>query len=475
MKKVAIIGGGISGLSALHFIKRTYREKCQVTLFEKEDRLGGTIGTDRTDGFVSDWGPNGFLDKVPLTLELIEQLDGTGLLDPANSKAEKRFIYCYSRLNEIVPSPVKFMTSSLLSIKGRMRIAMEPFIKARSNWDEDETIHDFVSRRIGPEAAETLVGPMVSGIFGGDAKKLSLKACFPIMVEMEKEYGSLIKAMIGKMRAAKKNKKNKKNKSSGATTSSGSASGPAGRLTSFAGGLQTFIDCFKDRYDSEIVTSRGVESIHSAGNKYLIKFGEGSEREFDGVICAAPAFTASQMVASVDRNIAALLDSIPYASIAVVCLGYHNEQIGRDANGFGFLIPRGQGKRILGSIWTSSIFSNRCPAGMTQFRIMIGGDTDPEAVNLSDEQLLEVVSSDFDSIMNINSQPQYVNIFRYRRGIPQFVVGHPAKIERLDELLENHRGLYFTGNAYEGVGLNDCIVRSQKVVSQMALDLFGSD
>ncbi len=467
MKKVAIIGGGISGLSALHFLKTTYGDKCQVTLFEKTDRLGGTIGTDRTDEFVSDWGPNGFLDKVPLTLELIEQLGGSHLLDPANAKAEKRFIYCHNRLNEIVPSPIKFMTSSLLSIKGRLRIAIEPFIKARTDWDEDETIHDFVSRRIGPESAETLVGPMVSGIFGGDAKKLSLKACFPIMVEMEKEYGSLIKAMIGKMKAARKNK------AQDGKSSSGSASGPGGRLTSFAGGLISLIERFEDRYNSDIVTDCPVDLISMDDSQYLIKFANQKPSEkFDAVICSAPAFAASQMIAPIDQDIASLLDSIPYASIAVVCLGYDKKQIGREAEGFGFLIPRGQGKRILGSIWTSSIFSDRCPEGMAQFRIMIGGDTDPEAIDLSDDQLLDVVSSDFHPIMNINSRPQYVNIFRYKRGIPQFIVGHPAKMKRLDDLLKDHPGLKFTGNAYEGVGLNDCVVRSQKVVKQLAADLF---
>lgn len=470
MKKIAIIGGGISGLSALHFIKTNLPDRCQVTLFEKEDRLGGTIGTDQTDRFISDWGPNGFLDKVPLTLEMIEQLGGSNLLEPANPLAEKRFIYCHNRLNEIVPSPVKFMTSSLLSLKGRMRIAIEPFIKSRKNWDEDETIHDFVARRIGPEAAEIMVGPMVSGIFGGNARKLSLKACFPIMVEMEKEYGSLIKAMIAKMRAAKKDKSK-----AGDPSGSAGPSGPAGRLTSFSGGLFTLIERFQDKYASDIVKSCGVESIMSIDNKYLIKFDHGPQQEFDGVICATQAYSAARIISSVDSNIAEVLESIPYASIAVVCLGYKKEQIGRPADGFGFLIPRGQGKRILGSIWTSSIFADRCPEGMAQFRIMIGGDTDPEAVNLEDDELVEVVRSDFDSIMNITTKPEYQNIFRYRRGIPQFIVGHPDKMDRLDNYLKDFPGLYFTGNAYEGVSLNDCVVRSDKVVTKLTADLFATD
>ena len=177
---------------------------------------------------------------------------------------------------------------------------------------------------------------------------------------------------------------------------------------------------------------------------------------------------AAKMVAGMDQGLGKILGSIPYASIAVACLGFRREDIGRDLDGFGFLVPRSQGKRILGAIWTSSIFSGRSPEGMIQLRVMIGGATDPDAAALSDGALLDLVTGDLEPIMNISGRPAYVRIFKYSEGIPQFVIGHPQKMEQLDDFLLRHPGLYFTGNAYEGIGLNDCVVRSEKVVSALA-------
>jgi oxygen-dependent protoporphyrinogen oxidase len=174
------------------------------------------------------------------------------------------------------------------------------------------------------------------------------------------------------------------------------------------------------------------------------------------------------MVGGFNPSLSVLLDSIPYASIAVACLGYRRDDIGHDINGFGFLVTRGQGKRILGSIWTSSIISGRSPDGMVQVRTMIGGATDPEAAELTDGSLLDIVNEDLGPILSIAGKPAYIRIFRYARGIPQFMTGHPALMEQMDNLLRQHPGLYFTGNAYEGVGLNDCVVRSEKVVSDLA-------
>jgi oxygen-dependent protoporphyrinogen oxidase len=458
MKQVAIIGGGIAGLSALHFVQTRCSEKCRAVLYEKDDRLGGTIGTDQVGGFVSDWGPNGFLDREPLTLQMVSELGADDLLDRARDESGKRFIYHHWHLHEIKPSPLAFMRSRLLSVKGRLRLAAEPFIRRRRDWDKDESIFDFVARRIGKEAAQILIDPMVSGIFGGDARKLSLRACFPIMMKMEKEHGSLIKAMIARKKAARK---------SGNKTSAGPA-GPAGRLTSFKGGLFELIEVFHQRYSEAITTGCPITEISRTDGGFRVTREGGSAVEFDAVICATPAFNASPLVSGFDQSLARLLDSIPYASIAVVCLGYQKRDIGHDLDGFGFLIPRGEGKRILGSIWTSSIFTGRSPEGMVQLRTMIGGAADPEAVDLSDGALLDVVTEDLKSILDINGQPAYVRIFKYRRGIPQFTIGHPARMEQMGNLLSGHPGLYFTGNAYDGVGLNDCVKRSHQVVNDMA-------
>lgn len=431
-----------------------------MVLYECEDRLGGTIGTDRIGGFISDWGPNGFLDRIPLTLEMVSELGADELLDPADKSAGKRYIYNRGRLHEISPSPIAFMRSPLLSLKGRLRLVAEPFIRKRRDWDNDESIFDFVSRRIGSEAAATMVDSMVSGIFGGDSRKLSLEACFPIMRKMEYDHGSLVKAMIAKKRAAKKSGK-----------SSSGPSGPGGQLTSFKNGLNTLIEVFAERYGDAITTGCPITEIARAENGYRVVREGGAAVEFDAVICAAPAFAAADMVAGMNQSLSKLLASIPYASIVVACLGYDRQDIAHDLDGFGFLIPRRQGKRILGSIWTSSIFSGRSPEGMVQLRTMIGGDTDPGAVELSDGELLDIITEELSPVLGLAGPAAYIRIFRYKRGIPQFLVGHPARMSQMNDLLRDFPGLSFTGNAYEGVGLNDCVVRSEKAVMATAKHL----
>jgi len=450
MKRVAIIGGGISGLAALHFIKTRQPESYEVTLFEKDNRPGGTIGTDREDGFISDWGPNGFLDKIPLTLQMVSELGIENLLERAAPKADKRYIYRNKQLHEIHASPIKFMRSGVLSVPGRLRLVLEPFIAQKKD-DSDETIFDFARRRIGREAAENMIGPMVSGIFGGDAKKLSLKSCFPMMVEMEKDYGSLFKALIAKKRAGKK----------------ATAAGPGGRLTSFKNGLYTLIEVMHDKYKNHVKTGYTVTGVNRNDDIYQLTFKNREPQSFDIVICAAPTWAAADMFKDMNKDLAELLESIPYASISVVCSGYRREDITHDLSGFGFLIPRGQDKRILGSIWTSSIFKDRSPQGMVQFRTMIGGDMDPEAVILSNDSLKTLAADELSSIIGITGQPAYTKIFKYERGIPQFMTGHPDRMTRLERFQTQYPGLYFTGNAYEGVGLNDCIVRSDKIVRSL--------
>nr|MBN2278126.1 protoporphyrinogen oxidase [candidate division Zixibacteria bacterium] len=452
-KNIAIIGGGISGLSALHFLMNRYPDNIRVTLFEKESRLGGTIGTDRLENFNTDWGPNGFLDKVPLTLQMIHELGIEELLQPAHPKAEKRFIYRNKKLHEINPSPAKFMRSPVLSLGGRLRLAREPFINPKTDGN-DESIFDFAERRIGREAAENLIGPMVSGIFGGDARKLSLRACFPAMVEMEREYGSLVKAMMAK----------KKN-------GGGGPAGPGGRLTSFKNGLYTLIEKMKEIYSDWIIIGKEVFSVDSLKDGFRLRFSDGSSDSFDAVICAVPAFAAAEILKKTDRLLAELLISIPYAPIAVAAFGYNREAVAHDLNGFGFLVPRSEGLNILGSIWTSSIFTDRTPSGMVQLRTMLGGATDPELVSLPDQAIIDIVETELRNILGITAIPEIVRLYKWDRGIPQFVLGHPEKMARMEDLLQNHPGLYFTGNAYDGVGLNDCVIRSDKVVNRLAGEL----
>lgn len=451
---VIIIGGGISGLSALHFL-RTLKPELSVHLYEADNRLGGTIGTDVIDGYSFDWGPNGFLDREPLTLRLCEELGLQGNIERANENVSNRFILRDSKLRAVPMSPPAFLKSDILPLSGKLRILFEPFGKKAPD-GVDESVYDFVKRRIGVQAADYLVQPMVSGIYGGLADKLSLKSCFPIMNEMETEYGSLFKAMIAKAKEAKK--KGKK---------SGGPSGPGGWLTSFKGGLNKIIESFESEYKDNISVSSEVLEIKKENNQFLVKLSNGDSHNSKYLIIGSPSYTAGRIAKSLSAGLAKSLSEIKYAPISVVCLGYDETNIKRNLNGFGFLVPQRENKRILGAIWTSSIFSDRAPQGKVQFRCMVGGDGDHDSYNLNDEELLNTVTNDLDEILGINGDPETVKIYRWKNGIPQFHIGHSVKMDTIEKQLHQIGNIYVTGNAYYGIGLNDCVKQSYKVVNQI--------
>ena len=451
---VAIIGGGISGLSALHFLKHI-EPNINVKLFESDSRLGGTIGTDKIDGYSFDWGPNGFLDREPLTLQMVEQLGLNDSLERAGENVSNRFILREGKLRPVPMSPPKFLTSDILPLSGRLRVMMEPFAKKRTP-DIDESIYDFVQRRIGTQAADYLVQPMVSGVYGGVADRLSLQSCFPIMREMEDEYGSLFKAMIAKAKQAKAKKKK-----------SGAPSGPGGWLTSFKGGLYTVIEKFQSKYADQIACNMTAKTITKDSDLYTVTFTNGETVTAKHIVLATPTYRASEMLKELSSSLSQSFNSIPYAPISVVCLGYKKEDVNHKLDGFGFLVPQKENLNILGSIWTSSIFENRAPEGTVQFRTMIGGDGDHKSINLSDDDLLALVEKDLNAIVGIKGKAELSKIYRWTRGIPQFKIGHKAIMTRLEEELARNKNLHITGNAYYGISLNDCIKQSYKVAEKI--------
>lgn len=450
---VAIIGGGISGLSALHFLKKKYAE-LNIRLFESDSKPGGTIGTDNIDGYSFDHGPNGFLDREPLTLQLCDELGLTDLLERANEKANKRFILRKGKLREVPMSPPKFLTSDILSLKGKLRVLMEPFSSGPGN-TTDESLYDFAKRHMGKEAADYLIQPMVSGIFGGLADRLSLKSCFPIMHEMEKEYGSLFKAMIKKSRKAKAEGKK-----------AGGPGGPGGRLTSIRGGLYGLVDRFVDLYSDYIQLETAVETISKKDDIYRIQFDNNQNINAKHIIIATPSYIAAEITKYLSEKLSSSFSRIDYAPIAVVCQGYQKSNIRHQLDGFGFLVPQKEKRRILGSIWTSSIFSERAPKDHAQFRTMIGGDGDHESLELSDADLLSLVESDLEKIIGIEAAPEITSIFRWEKGIPQYKIGHGKVIEEIESELEKFKNLYISGNAYYGIGLNDCVKQSYTIAQK---------
>ncbi len=439
---IAIIGGGLSALATGFYLKQRFDDELKLTIFEKDSRPGGTVGVFRESGYIVDWGPNGFLDREPIVLELVDQIGLTEKLLKSNEKAEKRFIYRNGKLREIAMNPLKFMTSSLLSPLGRLRLVMEPFIKAK-NSDEDETIFDFAARRIGKEAATYMIDPMCSGIFGGDARKLSLAACFPKMVEFETKYGGLIKAMM-------KLKKTKKNVSAG---------GPSGKLTSFTGGLYTLIEKFQQILGDSIRTSNEIESITRCDNGKFILEPDASNTQYDVLIPACPSYVIGDLLKDVQPKAAQLLAEIDYCGIAVVCQGYDRCNVPDSVDGFGFLVPRNQNRKILGSIWTSMIFPDQAPADKVLLRTMVDI---PKGQKLPDEQYGQIVHEELSDIMGLSGQPQYQKIICWEKAIPQYHLNHLGRINNIENLL-NPLNIRLVGNAYSGVGINDVVKRAQKI------------
>jgi len=465
MTTITIIGGGISGLAtAVAIQQQAEAEGLEIRLrvLEKETRLGGKIWSIQEEGYLCEWGPNGFLDNKPMTLELCRKLGIENNLLRSDDNARKRFIYSGAELHRLPENGPAFLKSRLISWPGKLRLAMEPLIPAYRG-DKDETLADFGRRRLGSEALDKLIAPMVSGIFAGDPETMSLKSCFPRIHQLETEYGGLVKAMV---KLAKQKKAERK-----AGKAVASAAGPGGVLTSFQDGIQELTDGIAFALNCEIHTSTEVSTISKSTAGFNIELADGSSMESDLVVSAAPAFAATEFVAQLDHGLAELLRSIPYAAMNVICYGYQRDKIKRPLDGFGYLIPKKEGCHTLGTLWDSSIFPNRAPEGHVLLRSMLGGATRPEAINLSEADITAQVTADLQKIMGIAATPDFVRVFRHTQAIPQYTVGHERKLTALNEALGNHPGLYLTGNAFGGIGLNDCINSANQVAATVVAEL----
>jgi oxygen-dependent protoporphyrinogen oxidase len=467
MKKVLVIGGGISGLATAWLLREKSRAAgvdLEITLLEKEQRTGGKILSIKEEGYLCEWGPNGFLDSKPQTLELCSELGVGGNLHRSNDNARKRFIYSGGELHRLPENGPSFLKSRLISWPGKLRLALEPtpFItKAPSG--VDETLAEFGRRRLGKEALDKLIAPMVSGIFAGDPETMSLASCFPRIAELESEYGGLVRAMI--MLARQK----KKERAEGKTVSS--AAGPGGVLTSFREGIQFLTDAMAASLGGVVRTGSPVVSLEKGkGVPYRARCADNSEFEADCAIIASPAFAAAAMLDSLDPGMTSVLRQIPYASMTVICFGYERDRIAHPLDGFGYLIPKKEGRSILGTLWDSSMFENRAPQGKVLLRSMMGGACFPQYVKLSDDEVTTRVRRDLKDVMGIEADPSFVRIFRHEQAIPQYVVGHAKRLTALAERLTEHPGLILTGNSYRGIGLNDCVAAAQRA-SDEALSL----
>ncbi len=454
MSRVVIAGGGIAGLATAFELTRDRQGELDVTVLERAARPGGNLRSERIDGYLCEWGPNGFLDNVPETIALVRELGIADRLLPADAAAKRRFIYSNGRLHELPGGPVGFALTRLLSFSGRMRVMGEPFAAHRP--DTDETIHAFAARRIGLEAADVLIDSMVSGVFAGNARELSLRACFPKMWEMEREHGSLVKAMLAKRRERR--------------TSSGAPMGaPGGHLTSFTGGIEDLVHALGRALAPRVKTGCAVRRVRprtpGSPDGWVVELEDGRSFEADAVVLAGSAASSATLVEGFDGTLAAVLRQIPTAPLAVVCLGYETARLDRPLDGFGFLVPRGEGIAVLGALWDSSIYPGRAPEGRSLIRVMIGGAHDASAVMLDDEVLIDRARADLETTIRLNIEPVFTRVFRHPAGIPQYTVGHLDRVARIDERMRQHHGLFLAGNSYRGVSINACIADARPLAA----------
>lgn len=458
---VTVVGGGLSGLATAFAILQGARRlglEIRLDVLEKETHPGGKIRSERSEGYLCEWGPNGFLDSKPMTLELCREAGLEEELLRSNDAARKRFIFSDGRLHRVPESAGAFFRSDLVSPRGKIRLAAELFVPGRRD-GADETLADFVRRRLGKEALDQMVGPMASGIFAGDPETMSLRSCFPRIYELEQQYGGLIRALL---RLARKKRAERR-----AGKAVAGAAGPGGILTSFAGGIQRLTDTLAMHLDGCLHTGVEVGAIKPLQEGFSVRTTAGRSYESQIVVPAVPAMALASQVEGFSPAIAALLRQIPYAPLQVACFGYRRDAVPMALDGFGYLAARRSGLNSLGTLWSSSIFPGRSPEGHVLLRSMFGGATQPGAADLAEEEVQKRVAEDLLRTMGINQPPDFVKVIRHKAAIPQYVAGHGARLQALEEGVKQYPGLYLVGNAFYGVGLNDCVAAARSVAAQV--------
>ncbi|KJR42378.1 protoporphyrinogen oxidase [Candidatus Magnetoovum chiemensis] len=451
--KIIIVGAGISGLSLAYILLKKI-PSVQINILEQSSKAGGKISTDKEEGFLLESSVNGFLDNKPETLDLIAMLG----INPMRSsdKAKKRYIYTKGKLSRVPESFGAFVKSDILSLSGKLRLALEPFIRRTAK--DDETLAEFATRRLGKEAYETMIDPMATGIYAGDSNTLSLKSCFPKIENLEKTYGSLIKGMI---------KKKIENRKTGVKVTAG----PGGTLTSFSSGMQTLIDSLSAYLGKSIKCSHKAQSLDKSNdNKYILHLENSLPLEADVIIFSTPSYSTAKILNAFDKPLSKALDTINFPPVTVCCTGFKEDALKKHFDGFGFLIPRKEKRKILGTLSDSNTFSYRAPEHHTLLRTMIGGACASNLAMQEDNKIKETVLTELDDIIGIKTDPVLFKIYRHEKAIPQYNKGHSELLKNINILLEKHQGLYLHGNSFGGISLNDCAANSFKLAYKIIND-----
>ena len=470
-RKVVIIGGGLSGLSAAFYVRKFYREAAvqpQITLIEKDKVLGGKIETLHRDGFVIEKGPDSFLARKTAMVDLARELELDHELVSTNPNAKKTYILQRGKLHPMpaglvlgIPTELKpFLKSGLVSFSGKMR-AMMDFVLPPRRSAEDESLGDLIERRLGTEVLENMTEPLLAGIYAGDMRKISLQATFPQFGEVERQYGSLIRGMTTGRKPVETHTGTKKS-----------------AFLTFRQGLQSLVHALiHELQDVRQLTGTGAKSIRVLGgagspgaSRYEVELEDGELLEADDIYITVQNFAAAELLRPhVDVS---ALDAVNYVSVANVVLAFSRQDIVTEYDGSGFLVPRKEGRNITACTWTSTKWLHTSPDDKVLLRCYVGRSGDEQNVELPDDALAELVSKDLKEIMGITAAPLFTEITRLRSSMPQYPVGHPGRIAGLrSELAQKLPGVYAFGAGYDGVGLPDCIKQAKLTAETAAASL----
>ncbi len=438
---IVVVGGGISGLALAHGLWRRGRS---VQVLEAEQRPGGVIGTVSRDGFLAETGPNAFVDREPQTRALIDRLGLPEHLRFAEPTAKKRFVFAGGRVHEIPGSPPALIRSPLLSAAAKLRLAAE--LALPRGRLKDESLADFARRRFGPASVE-LFDALQTGTFAGDVHRLSASAAFPQLGELERAHRSIVLGMIRSRKAVR-------------------AKG-SGRLGTLHGGLETLTTALARKLGPALRTNARVTGLSFSNGRWRVELGS-EFLDADRLVLALPAFAAAELLRPLDAGLARELEGIEYASIAAVHLGFRRSELSDVPEGFGLIVPAQLLRPLIGCIYVSSVFPWRAPPDAVLFTCMMGGLLRPDVVQLRDDALVEAARAELGELLSIRAAPVFWHVVKWRAGIPQYHVGHLARLRRIDAALARWPGLSLTGNAYRGIGVNDCIRNADLLAESLA-------
>ncbi|WP_339316037.1 protoporphyrinogen oxidase [Paenibacillus sp. FSL R10-2734] len=463
-RRIVIIGGGLSGLSAAFYIRKYYKEagiKPDIVLLEKDKTLGGKIETLHRDGFVIDKGPDSFLASKTEMVDLAKELELDHELVTTNPKAMKTYVLQRDKLHPMpsglvlgIPTELKpFLSSGLISFGGKARALMD-FILPRQRSDGDESLGQLIERRLGTEVMENLTEPLLAGMYAGNIHNISLQATFPQFREVERKYGSLIRGITAEQ---------KSNKTDSSTKSS--------TLLTFQKGLQSLVHgLIHELHDVEQRTEAAVVSIHATVNtsaRYELELENGERLLADEIYITTPnSFAAELLRPYVDVS---ALDAVNYVSVANLVMAFNKKDIEMDDDGSGFLVPRKEGRNITACTWTSTKWPHTSPDDKVLMRCHVGRSGDEQNVQLPDEALTELVDKDLREIMGITAKPIFTEITRSEHSVPQYPVGHLSNLSKFHRELETTLpGVYVFGAGYDGVAMPDCVKQAKHTAQSAA-------